>query len=414
MAFYIDLNELNAGILECEQLAKSAGLHTERKEHNLAIQDLTRIIELVTKLSPMFSAKGESLDVKLAEVYKEPYMAHLKLAYATRYKLYFDIGEKAKSDADWAMCRKLGVDLPVLSTPNKQDDESILTDFVTTPAKKFPSAANVNEYQKLADQAFASDNYEEAIGYCDKALEQEPLNWIAMLTKAQAIGFLATPENSRGTLNGDNQNSVLFKSFTWFQKAQITYVENFEEMNSSGKEFDPDFITWSQAVYQASVSMVVDNFESKIPPTDSTQKKFLSWTELIPLYVLLLSCDPENADDIEKEQLRDSAQRFRNKFSTFFESYDACDLIQKYLPEVRVWLHTLNRAETILKSFNPNYNSILVRIKNSTLIELDAGLAAELDSHKSLVSQNSFNSSRGSGCLGVIVCVIIVAYSLIA
>lgn len=274
MAFYIDLNDLNAGILKCEQLAKSAGLHTERKEYNLAIQDLTRIIELVTKLSPMFSAKGESLNVKLAEVYKEPYMAHLKLAYATRYKLYFDIGEKAKSDADWTMCRKLGVNLPVLSTPNKQDDESILTDFVTTPAKKFPSAANVNEYQKLADQAFASDNYEEAIGYCDKALEQEPLNWIAMLTKAQAIGFLATPENSRGTLNGTNQNSVLFKSFTWFQKAQITYVENFEEMNSSGKEFDPDFITWSEAVYQASVFMVVDNFEGKIPSTDSTQKNF--------------------------------------------------------------------------------------------------------------------------------------------
>ena len=403
MDFYIDLNELNAGILECEQLAKSATLHTERKEHNLAIQDLTRIIELVTKLSPMFSAKGESLNVKLAEVYKEPYMAHLKLAYATRYALYFSIGEKAKSDADWAMCRKLGVYLPVLSTPNKQDNESILTDSVTTPTKKFPSATNVNEYQKLAEQAFASNNYEEAIVYCDKALEQEPRNWIAMLIKAQATGFLATPENSQGTLNGTNTNSVLFKSFKWFQKAQITYVENFEEMISSGKESDSDFITWSQAIYQVSVSMVVDNFEGKIPITDSTQKKFLSWTELIPLYVLLLSFDPDDEDDLVRAQLRDRA---------FFESHDVSyDLIRKYLPEVRVWLHTLNRVETILKSFNPNYKSVLVRIKNSTLIELDAGLAAGIDDYKSLVAQNSSNASQGSGCLGgVVVFMLILAH----
>ena len=277
-------------------------------------------------------------------------------------------------------------------------------------------AVSTKEYQDLADEAIESGNYEAAIVYCDKILDREPRNWSTMLNKAMAIGFLATPENSRGTAAGDNEDSFLSKSLTWFRKSQTTLIDYCNEMISSGKEPDFDFDLWLSNVRQNSrnaLALVATKFELKIMNKSSRQEKFLAWTELIPVYIYLFSSNPDDEDDLMKAQV-DSAQHFTNEFRTFFDSPDAYDLIREYMPKVRSWLLALNCAETTLKNFNPNYKSILVSMKNSTLIALDAGLAAELDNYKSLVPQNSPGASQGSGCLGVIMCVFIVAYSLIA
>ena len=390
---------------QCNQLLMSASEHMEQAQFGQAIEECTKIIMLVPHWYEDADKSG------IPAEFLGLYINALQLAYVGRADSYLSIGEKEKYDADFKMSQEL-------LNGKYPPSQNVSPDFSTvTLTKKFPSATGVNEYQELADEAIASGNYEAAIIYCDKILEREPRNWSTMLNKAMAIGFLATPENSRGTLAGDNEDSFLSKSLTWFQKAETTVLDYVNEMISSGKEPDFDLDLWLSTVVQNlrnALELVATRFELKIMNKSSTQEKFLAWTELIPVYIHLLYFNLNNEDDVVKAEIRDSAQRFRNKFRTFFESPDAYDLIMEYLPEVRGCLHALNIAETILKSFNPNYKSILVSMNNSTLIELDAGLVAQFDDYKSLVPQNSPNASQGSGCLGVIVCVIIVAYSLIA
>lgn len=68
---------------------------------------------------------------------------------------------------------------------------------ISASTDKVDTVDSIESYYKMAENAYASNNREEAEGYCNKIIEIDPDNYKAWLLKGQAAGWQTTLVNIR-------------------------------------------------------------------------------------------------------------------------------------------------------------------------------------------------------------------------
>lgn len=68
---------------------------------------------------------------------------------------------------------------------------------ISASTDKVDTVDSIESYYKMAENAYASNNREEAEGYCNKIIEIDPDNYKAWLLKGQAVGWQTTLANIR-------------------------------------------------------------------------------------------------------------------------------------------------------------------------------------------------------------------------